>query len=99
MAPMEDDLKKHSLPEIPLKEIINRLKKTRQQKSKIEDDNRVSKYFLKHTHNYDNKQALYLLTRLQRTTWLNFQEIIYTILIRPYSSQNVTDEQLVSSDK
>jgi hypothetical protein len=55
MASMVDDLKKLSLPEIPLKEITSRLTKQRQQKSKTEDDNKVSKYFLKHTHNYENK--------------------------------------------
>ena len=55
MASMEDDLKKLSLPDIPLKEIISRLTKQRQQKSKTEDDNKVSKYFLKHTLNYENK--------------------------------------------
>jgi hypothetical protein len=56
MATMVDDLKKLSLPEIPLKEITSRLKKKqRQQKSKTEDDNKVSKYSFKHTHSYENK--------------------------------------------
>jgi hypothetical protein len=55
MASMEEDLKKLSLPEIPLKEIISRLTKQRQQKSRTEDDNKVSKYFLKHTRNYKSK--------------------------------------------
>jgi len=55
MASMEDDLKKLSLPEIPLKEIISRLTAQRQHKSKTEDDDMVSKYFLKHTYNYENK--------------------------------------------
>jgi hypothetical protein len=58
MASMEDDRKKLSLPEIPVREIISRLTKQRQQKYKTEEDNKVPKCFLKHRRNYQNTSAL-----------------------------------------